>query len=146
MEITNEQRDQAYETATEGQRHLYASPAGGKKMRSIADKYNITTKEQYKNYALMVGDVILNLRNRSELPALLVQTLGINNEQALMITGELIDFLDQTPSAAPAPIPQTPNEPTYSSTQEALLSEGKPNPIPAPPNPIPAPPSPTPLS
>lgn len=152
MEISNEQRDQAYEKASEQQQYLYASPASGSRMRNIANKNGIVSAEQYKNYALVVGDVILNLRNRSELPTALSQTLGISTEQSIKITGDLIDFFDQSDKtdtneelasdiaeteATLRAIPhvrtmaedmkqtQASKETTYTSTQETILREGR---------------------
>lgn len=154
MNISEEQRDQIFEAATEQQKFLYASSESGRQLRQIANKHNLTSPEQYKKYALLVGDVILGLHNRSELPTLLSQSLGINTEQAVQITGDLIDFLDQPvksdlskpaddissdiaeAEAALNSIPQMrtmdqdmkqaqpAEEKIYSSTQEAILKEG----------------------
>ena len=156
MNISDEQRDQIYEAATEQQKFLYASSESGRQLREIANRRNIATAEQYKKYALLVGDVILGLQNRSELPILISQTLNIDTEQAVKITGDLIDFLDQPvkpdlsspvdeiasdiaeAEAALSSIPQMrtmdqdmkqaqpAGERTYSSTQEAILKESKP--------------------
>lgn len=153
MEITNEQRDQAYETATPEQKYLYADPESGQKMYDIANKHNIVNDEQYNKYAMIVGDVVLNLRKRSDLPALLSNSLGISSEKATSIATDLIDFLDRKPiqnteidlsvdiaetEASLKAVPrirtmmtdmdkvQTPGEKVYSSTQEAILKDSKP--------------------
>lgn len=152
MDITNEQRDEAYKTASEIQRYLYAAPESGRRMSDIATKHGIVSTEQYRNYALLVGDVILNLRNRSELPAAMTETLGIKSEQSVKITADLIDFLDhkektndsenlasdiaETEATLEA-IPQVrtmaddmrqsqaAKETIYSSSQEAILKDGR---------------------
>ncbi|MEY3783923.1 MAG: hypothetical protein RLZZ230_245 [Candidatus Parcubacteria bacterium] len=95
MKITNEQCDIAFESATKKQRFLYSDPASGRRLQEIASKHKITEGEQYKNYAILVGDVVLNLRLRTELPKDLSETLNISHEQALKITADLTDFLDQ---------------------------------------------------
>lgn len=100
MDITNDQRDQAYETATEEQKYLYAHPESGQRMRSIANKHNIVSGELYKAYALLIGDIILNLKNRSELPKLLTETLSTSLEESKKIANDLEAFLDRKPSTS----------------------------------------------
>lgn len=102
---------------------------------------------------MIVGDVVLNLRKRSDLPALLSNSLGISSEKATSIATDLIDFLDRKPiqnteidlsadiaetEASLKAVPrirtmmtdmdkvQTPGEKVYSSTQEAILKDSKP--------------------
>ena len=144
--ITNEQRDVAYEAATEEQKTLCNS---GARLQTIATEHNIPD-EKYLPYVLIAGDTILGLRSRSDLPQFLQIEVGVTSEQALKITGDLIDFMDgktlsesedvtsmESANAAPKPNPQVRtmagdiaklqgNEETvYSSTQEAILKEGR---------------------
>ncbi|USN89146.1 MAG: hypothetical protein H6780_01870 [Candidatus Nomurabacteria bacterium] len=99
---------------------------------------------------LITGDTVLGLRRRSELPQSLQAEVGVTAQVALQITGDLIDFMDgkmlaeakdQVPpepsNLAAKPNPQVRtmagdiaklqgNEETvYSSTQEAILKEGR---------------------
>lgn len=94
MEISNEQRDNAFEKATEQQRFLYADPESGSRLLTISSKYGLSERDVYFKFAVLVGDVILGLRSRSELPSELSKTLGIDTEKAVRITGDLIDFID----------------------------------------------------
>ena len=118
-------------------------------MQAIATKYNLP-EEKYLPYVLIAGDTVLGLRSRSDLPQFLQIEVGVTSEQALKITGDLIDFMDgktlsesedvtsmESANAAPKPNPQVRtmagdiaklqgNEETvYSSTQEAILKEGR---------------------
>ena len=143
--ITNEQRDTAYAAATEEQKSLCNS---GARLQAIATKYNLP-EEKYLPYVLIAGDTVLGLRSRSDLPQFLQIEVGVTSEQALKITGDLIDFMDgktlaeakeqTSPKSSPTPKPnpqvrtmagdmakiQNNDEPVYSSTQEAILKEGK---------------------
>lgn len=147
--ITNEQRDIAFEAATEQQKSLCTSPESGAQLQNIASKHGIP-EEKYVLFVLIAGDTVLGLRNQSDLPQFLQIEIGVTSEQALKITGDLIDFMDgkmlaeakdQTPlepgNLAAKPNPQVRtmagdiaklqgNEETvYSSTQEAILKEGR---------------------
>lgn len=111
MTITDEQRDQAYETATDQQKLLYASPESGKRLREIANKHNITDSEKYRNYAIAVGDVILGLQERSALPNLLMSALQTTPDQAKSVTIDIVPFLEGKPAPAPQSIPTPPTPP-----------------------------------
>lgn len=94
MEINDTQRDQSYATATEEQRYLYANPESGTRLWAIAEKYHLTEGSSYLTFVTIVGDVVLGLRNRTELPTVLSDNLNLSFEQAIKITGDLIDFID----------------------------------------------------
>jgi hypothetical protein len=93
VNITNEQRDKAYELATEKQRHLYSSPESGAEMVSIAEKHNIKDPEEYRVFAVFLGDVILNLQSKTDLTNLISKKLDINPPEAQALASDLMYFL-----------------------------------------------------
>jgi hypothetical protein len=90
--VTDEERDQAYDSAPEVVRFLWASPESGERLRSIFSKHGLS-EEVYRPYALTVGDVILGFYKQSELPQLLKSALGVDDVKAIRLTADLLDFL-----------------------------------------------------
>ena len=153
--ITNDKRDQAYIEATDQQRYLYANPESGQRLWTIAEKFSLTEDVLYTKFVILVGDVVLGLVERAELQNLLPSTLNIDTKTAAQIVTDLLVFLEQTPptlssnvlpdleseiaetEAALSSVPsirtmpkdvakiQPQTENTYSSTQEAILKEGR---------------------
>ncbi|MCA9354107.1 MAG: hypothetical protein KC877_01155 [Candidatus Kaiserbacteria bacterium] len=141
--ITNELRDQAYAAATDEQSRLYTAEETFVAVNTMITKHGITGSEQGSLFSTIVGDVILGLRNQSELPQILTEELSIPTEKAVAITGDVIDLISK--GAAPTPTPnQTlkdashirtmqqdmsqhniPDEIIYTSTQDAILQEGR---------------------
>lgn len=112
--ITDEQRDQAYKTANPTVRFLYGSPQSGAQLKEMALRHGVP-EEKYRDFAIMIGDVILGLQAQTDLPRLLGEILGIGVKQSLAITGDLIDFLSQE-------VPAEALEKAIAETEEALAS------------------------
>lgn len=147
--ITNEQRDAAYEAASESTKQLCSSPESSQRLETIAKKYQLGDMKT-AHLVLITGDTVLGLRRRSELPQSLQAEVGVTAQVALQITGDLIDFMEGKEFSAYTQIPLPPkppatkhrtnpavrtmagdmaklqnDEPVYSTTQETLLSEGR---------------------
>ena len=102
MEFSDEQREEAYENISPEQKILYESWDSGLKLWDIAQKHNLVEPDIRTKFLVTAGDTILGLLKRTELPTVLSQALNISTEQAVKITGDLIDFLDQ-PETVGAP-------------------------------------------
>lgn len=118
--VTDEERDQAYDTASEVARFLWVSPESGERLRSIFSKHGLS-EELYRPYAITVGDVILGFYQQSELPPLLKTSLGVDDVKAIRLTADLLDFLAPLNDGV---IPATNEEPTIdadiAATEAAL--------------------------
>ena len=107
MSVTRAQRDEAYENASEIAQHLCDSPESGEQLYEIAKRHAFAdSAQQYRAYALAVGDVILGFYEDRELPALLMQEAGLDGKTARAVTADLLEFLAPLhgePAAAPSP-------------------------------------------
>jgi len=149
MNITNNQRDEAYNTASKQDQYLYMSQNSELYLLKLAETYQLDAGNNVEKFIIIVGDVILGLRSRVDLPQILPAELGISDGQALQMTGDLIDFLDQPViidvasdiAEAEAMLkalptsngPSSESEQTHSSDQASILQ----NRVPVPPNPTP---------
>jgi len=119
--ITYEQREEAYDSATNIQQEMYAGPGAGFPIYDLATKNKIDNKSEF---AIAVGDVILGLVPQEKLPELLVERLGIERPAAMRITADVLDFLapldqpETTESTTDVPI----NKPE-STNDNSLASE-----------------------
>lgn len=151
MTISNEQRDSALAAASEETRVKYSSPETGKFLWQVAESHSLTKSETYTTFALIVGDVILGLRKTFELPEVFAKELSLANASAVKLTSDLIEFLGgEMPEDLAGDIAETEaalqaipkvrtmaddvhkaqsDEPTYSTSQAAILGEAK-TPIP----------------
>jgi hypothetical protein len=90
--ITTEQRLECYEKASTVVQDLYASDNSGTVLTQISKKHNIP-KEKYRDFARVVGDVILGFYPQSQIPELLQQRIGVDTIRAGAITTDLQMFL-----------------------------------------------------
>lgn len=121
--ITNEQRDQAYLTATKNQVFLYESPESGRLLWALAAKHSLTEPKKYTALSVLAGDIILNLEKQSNLPTLLAQRLEISQERAVSITGDLIDYLSTTAPAEGLTLTGEGTTNEFDSTLESEIAE-----------------------
>jgi hypothetical protein len=128
MTITDEQRDEVYTNATEQQQYLYSNPESGRRMFALATKYSLATDESYKKFAFLVGDVILGFFNRTELPTLLTTTFTLTEEQALGITADILDFLENKETATET---NSISLPHINPSTETAIKEGSSTPLPS---------------
>jgi hypothetical protein len=142
-------RNNLYSGASPAQRYLYSHPDAGLRLSEIAKKHNVSNN-QYVSFVNIPGDVVLGIHRTQDMTSLLENNLQIDPSTAQAISRDLIDFLaplsdptwqpptdgDVTDLAAEVSalegaianqFPQNrPPEPTYTSTQAAILNEGKP--------------------
>lgn len=126
MKLTNTQRDQAYEKASPHQLFLYEDPISGNAMWNIASTHQLTTN--YSEFAIAIGDVILDLMPQEKLPELLIERLQVSQADAMRITADVLDFLEplNEPVAMSVPIhvePQVDKQTSDSDTLAAELAE-----------------------
>ena len=113
--ITNRLRDEAELTATPLQMDLYASVEAGRKLREIANQYNITDRNTYGMFALTAGDVVLKLLPPDELLAVLEKDLPQLDKNVRVGLAHAIEEY-----AAPALREQTPKGATAQSLQSEI--------------------------
>jgi len=100
MNFTDEQRNDAYEASSEVQKSLYEGPTSGQALYEIGKNHEIVDVEVRMQFLIAVGDVILGLVPQEKLPELLVERLGITQDDARAVTADVLDFL--TPLDKPA--------------------------------------------
>lgn len=113
--LTNQQRDTAYESATNQQLYLYENPESGAALMAIANKHNLSSSATYTTFAIAIGDVILGLVPQEKLPDLLIERLQITRPEAMKVTADILDFLaplSQTQPAAKPPVVSSGTQPT----------------------------------
>ncbi len=93
MELTNLHRDHIYESANSVMKFLYEMPESGRRLREIADRYRIIEHENYKKFALLVGDVVLGFYKIEDTVPLLQQELGLDAKTAALLGADVLDFL-----------------------------------------------------
>lgn len=128
--ITDEQRGVVLANATPQQLYLCSNPESGGKLRTIAVNNDITEESLYTKFALIVGDVILNLLTTQELLDKLTESLNLPTEQAAKITTEIINFTKETKAIVSKEVEKTPHSTkvnqediVYTSTQNDLLTK-----------------------
>lgn len=118
MNITREQRQQAEEQANQVQLGLYAEPEAGEQLWSIATRFNMTERVTYRNFAIMVGDVVLGFYQQPALHALIQQTLPtLTPTQQLELEFEIKKFL------LPLSAPDIPTPPADNLNSEIAETE-----------------------
>ena len=103
-DITEEKREAAYQSAPEHIHEMYSSPETGTILLEVFGKTNLP-KDSYRDFALLIGDIILGLYQKSELRTLLESELEISEEVAQKIEADLkplLSKLDGAPSIPPA--------------------------------------------
>lgn len=93
MPITREQRTEAYESASAAAQELCGGLESGRQLRAIATKHGITDPEQYRAFALAVGDIALGFYTASDIEKLLREEVHLNNRTVETITPDIRSFL-----------------------------------------------------
>ncbi len=129
MNFTDEQREDAYNTATAKQRSLYEGSENGQALYTISQRHGISDQDRHLHFLVAVGDVILGLVPQEKLPELFVERLQISQPDAMRITADVLDFLAPLNQPTNTPVPITtqpqPAEMTKVSTdsQDTLAAE-----------------------
>jgi hypothetical protein len=109
MDITDEQREERFAQSSPTAKKLYEDGVG---LLAVFSKHHIP-QARYRDYALLVGDVVLGLINRSDLVTLFAQRLGLSEISSLRLTADVLEFL--------APLHQTqPLHQEIAETEAAL--------------------------
>jgi hypothetical protein len=150
MTPTDIERDKSYSVATAAQRYLYSHPDSGAALLALAKTYHITDPDNYRTFAILVGDIVLGLLPLQEVGSKLSSELNLTSDISNALTRDLLDFLaplsdpswqipqettditseveaiEATLDTLPQvrTMPPTPAETVYTSTQSAILSEG----------------------
>lgn len=93
MNITEEQRDEAYQNAAERTKKLYSRPESGRALRAVFTEYNLPDTA-YSPYVRAVGDMILGLLTKGELPSVLEQEASVPPKLAPLIAEDVFERLD----------------------------------------------------
>jgi len=144
MKFDFTQREDVYRRASPVIRELYGGDIGTALLQKVFSRYHLRT-ESYVEYALAFSDVVLGLEREEDLPALLVERVGLPEKLAVLIAHDLLEYIyeykasvEKTPAEEipvaekeieiPAPIEIIPAEtfreeappsaPTWSTTPE----------------------------
>ncbi len=98
---TNQQRAERYDTVSAVQQNLYASAEVGDFLRETFVRYGLNEK-LYSSFALAFGDTALGFEEESRMPELLVERMGIPLATATPIAHDLLEYINQHKSLAPA--------------------------------------------
>ena len=100
--ITEEQREQAFETANSTQQSLYDDHDSALRIGAMVTKYDLSHVRI--EFVIAIGDVILGLVPQEKLPDLLIERLQITRPEAMRVTADVLDFLAplSNPTAAQA--------------------------------------------
>lgn len=118
MEITDTERDSRYENATPIQKQLYSSSEAGTKLSAIAQKYDLSSTDVYRKFAITVGDFILGFYKPEDFALVLEQTVGINSQMATLLAVDVKNFLAPLSSSS-----QIQHQETSASAVENHLPE-----------------------
>ena len=113
MFISEEQREAAYESATESQLELCDTAASAKKLATISERHKLIQLGVHTTFSIAIGDVILGLVPQEKLPSLLIERLQIGQSDAMRITADVLDFLAPLSGVAAAPRSQAPVTTSY---------------------------------
>jgi len=100
MTVSETMREEAYNDSSDIQKALYGSSENAKRLYAVATTHHLTSSDNYTDFLIAVGDVVLGLVPRSELSQLLAERLGIELQTAQKIADDLQDFLAPLESAA----------------------------------------------
>lgn len=89
--IDNSIRDKVKVNASLAQDYLYSSPTSGLTLWRLAEKYKL--QENYKVFAITIGDIILGFYKIEDTVPLLQQELGIDPKTAALLGAEVLEFL-----------------------------------------------------
>lgn len=137
MRPSQEQREQAFENASEVRKFLYSEPESGAFMLQVFQKYQLP-QTAYKEYASAIGDVVLGFYRKDQLSALLQIGLHIPQVTADAIVADLKNFLMPIPDNV-QPVPPPPVNPspvpaetfTIPSLQQSAPAPTTPQPAPS---------------
>ena len=110
--ITNEQRDERYNSLPSHIQFLYTNHTSGRTMWEVFEHQEIS-KSLYTDYAILVGDIILGFYPKSDLQKLLVSNIGVTEVVAQNIVSGLSEFLspiEDSTGVAVAAVPVAPKE------------------------------------
>lgn len=98
MKTPNEHdRIDAYKASSEDVQRLYASTVVGEVVANVLNSENTGTKTQHCAAVDSVGDVILGLYSKKDLPLLLQERANLSEEDAHALTEKLADLLAPLP-------------------------------------------------
>lgn len=114
------QKEQAFAKASEIQKWLYRDPVNGEHLANIAQKHGIS-EEQYKSFAVYVGELILKLRTVESVPTA-VQTLNLPISDLTGFRQDIESFLKRVPETKKEPqaMPNEDLEKEIAETTETL--------------------------
>lgn len=101
--ITEKKRIEIYRQSPDNLKSLYGSEDTGTLLNKIVSEYQIVDTDLKKVFIDIVGDCILGLYQKSQIPTLLIQQLKVPENIALNIYADLKDFLSVLPSEPTLP-------------------------------------------
>ena len=88
--LTKADRSTAYEIAEPVKKFLYSHPTSGRKLKNIAQNFNL---QNYKDFAITIGDLIFGFYKTVDLIPLLQQELELDQATAERLGADVLEFL-----------------------------------------------------
>lgn len=97
-------RDEAYKSAPEYIKNIYAGEDTGELLSNIAHQINLSDRSLYRTFALSIGDVILGLQPVSNIKAILMERLNMAESQAQTVVIGLQPLIKKLTSSPKQPL------------------------------------------
>lgn len=121
-QITEQQRDTAFEQASEQIQRVYHSPELGKLLRTTATEHSVKD-DHYHTFAISIGDTMLQLLTSEELESVLAQQTSLTQPQARAAINQIASAfpdINITPLEEQTPIESAPEQ----KPQQAFAPKG----------------------
>ncbi len=92
MKFDFTQREDVYRKASPVVRELYGGDIGTALLQKVFSHYHLRA-ESYLEYSLAFSDVVLGLEREEDLPALLVERVGLPEKLAVLIAHDLLEYI-----------------------------------------------------
>ena len=89
IEIFNE----VLKTANVVQKYLLSSNMSGENLSNLAIQYDLSDRSKYREFTILIGDIILGFYNKEDTVALLQQELGLDHATAERLGADVLEFL-----------------------------------------------------
>jgi len=119
MKLNLKKREEIFLASPPEIQKMYES--GGLKLKAVADGIHITDPEQYRVFAITIGDIILGMYKKESLGQLLKDRLNLSGQQVNTVVSELHELLARIPEKEEGERFVMP--PIDQSSDEALVKE-----------------------
>ena len=91
--ITNQMRIDLYKNTNDSKKYFLGHNNSTRLLTELSVKYHFYIEEQYKIFAVTIGDIILGFYKIEDTVPLLQQELGLDAKTAALLGADVLDFL-----------------------------------------------------